>query len=87
MKTNECIFRQYNLILNFLIFIIELKLSFNHIINNIIELGGENFRYNRFSLNSKGDMIIDTTSNPGNNERKFFGLKKMVVHIFLMKII
>ena len=76
MKKNECIFRQYILILNFLIFIIELKWSFNHIINNIIELGGENFRYNRFSLNSKGDMIIDTTSNPGNNERKFFGLKK-----------
>ena len=47
-----------------------------NIINNIIYLGGENFRYNHFSLNSKGDMIIDTTAFPGNNERRFFGLKK-----------
>ena len=60
----------------FMVFIIETKFSFLNIINNIIYLGGENFRYNHFSLNSKGDMIIDTTAFPGNNERRFFGLKK-----------
>ena len=60
----------------FLLFLIVPKSSFQKLINNIIYLGGENFRYNHFSLNSKGDMIIDTTSFPGNNERRFFGLKK-----------
>ena len=60
----------------FLLFLIGPKFSFQKLINNIIYLGGENFRYNHFSLNSKGDMIIDTTAFPGNNERRFFGLKK-----------
>ena len=60
----------------FLLFFISTKFTFQKLINNIIYLGGENFRYNHFSLNSKGDMIIDTTAFPGNNERKFFGLKK-----------
>ena len=60
----------------FVVFLIEAKFSFQNIINNIIYLGGENFRYNHFSLNSKGDMIIDTSAFPGNKERRFFGLKK-----------
>ena len=60
----------------FVVFLIEAKFSFQNIINNIIHLGGENFRYNHFSLNSKGDMIIDTSAFPGNKERRFFGLKK-----------
>ena len=59
-----------------LFFLIGPKSSFQKLLNNIIYLGGENFRYNHFSLNSKGDMIIDTTAFPGNNERRFFGLKK-----------
>jgi hypothetical protein len=62
--------------IEFVVFLFEAKFSFQNIINNIIYLGGENFRYNHFSLNSKGDMIIDTTAFPGNNERRFFGLKK-----------
>ena len=62
--------------IEFMVFLIEAKFSFQKIINNIIYLGGENFRYNHFSLNSKGDMIIDTTAFPGNKERRFFGLKK-----------
>jgi hypothetical protein len=53
-----------------------INISYSQLINNIIELGGQNFRYNHFSLSSKGDMIIDTTAYPGNNERRFFGLKK-----------
>ena len=53
-----------------------INITFSQLINNIIELGGENFRYNHFSLSSKGDMIIDTSAYPGNNERRFFGLKK-----------
>ena len=53
-----------------------INITFSQLINNIIELGGQDFRYNHFSLSSKGDMIIDTTAYPGNNERRFFGLKK-----------
>ena len=66
----------YNLILKLIIFIFGIKQTIQQIINNIIELGGKDFRYNHFSINSNGDMIIDTTANPGNNERRFFGLKK-----------
>ena len=42
----------------------------------IIELGSNYFRYVRFSFNSKGDMIVDTSSNPETNKRIFYGLKK-----------
>ena len=42
--------------------------------NNIIRLSDDNFIYNHISINSKGDMIIDTSS-PTKGERKFYGLK------------
>ena len=67
---SHCLFQK------FFILILEIKLTLEYSINNIIELGGKDFRYNRFSLNIKGDMVIDTTAYPGNNERRFFGLKK-----------
>ena len=60
----------------FVILMLEMKFSFEKLINNIIELGGAGFRFSHFSLNSQGDMIIDTTAFPGNNERRFYGLKK-----------
>ena len=44
-------------------------------INITRPLGGEGFRYVRFSFNSEGDMILDTSSNPGTKERIFYGLK------------
>ena len=47
----------YNLLFNILIQILNINFSFSEIINNIIQLGGLNFRYSHFSLNSKGDMI------------------------------
>ena len=66
-----------NIFFNILILFLKIEFSFNALLlNNIIELGGEGFRFSHFSLNSKGDMIIDTTSFPGNNERRFYGLKK-----------
>ena len=46
------------------------------ILNNIINLGGDNFRYSHFSFNSNEDMIVDTSAFPVNQERRFFGLKK-----------
>ena len=45
-------------------------------LNNIISLGGQNLRYSRFSFNSNGDMVIDTTSFPVDENRYFFGLKQ-----------
>ena len=60
----------------FLLFMLQLlKFTFLDCIDNIIDLGGRNFRYNHFSYNSEGDMIIDTHSFPKNDERLFFGLK------------
>ena len=48
-------------------------------LDNIIRLGDENFRFIHFSSNLNGDMIVDTSKYPDNdepNERKFFGLRK-----------
>ena len=60
----------------FLFFILQLiKFTFLDCIDNIINLGGKNFKYNHFSFNSEGDMIIDSHSYPSSNERRFFGLK------------
>ena len=73
---NATIFTDYNLFLFLLILLFRKVFSIEELIDNIIQLGDENFRFNHFSLNSKGDMIIDTTAYPGNNERRFFGLKK-----------
>ena len=66
----------YILIFMLLNLSLRIRCSFSEKIDNIIQLGGRDFRYNHFSLNSKGDMIIDTTAYPGNNQRRFFGLKK-----------
>ena len=65
-----------NIFFHLFILFQKIEFSFNVLINNIIELGGEGFRFSHFSLNSKGDMIIDTTSFPGNNERRFYGIKR-----------
>ena len=75
-KKNGYAFSTNSLFLTLFILLLRIKLTFEQSINNIIELGGKDFRYIRFSLNTKGDMVIDTTAYPGNNERRFFGLKK-----------
>ena len=60
----------------YLFFILHLiKFTFLDCIDNIINLGGKDFKYNHFSFNSEGDMIIDSNSYPASNERRFFGLK------------
>ena len=51
-------------------------------LDNIIKIGTDNYRFVRFSLSSKGDMIVDSSSYPkygnGNEYQKkiFFGLKR-----------
>ena len=45
------------------------------LLNNIIRIGDNNFRYCHFSYNSYGDMFIDSSAYPISKERKFFGLK------------
>ena len=44
-------------------------------LDKIISLGGNQFKYSHFSFNSNGDMIIDSSTYPQTNERRFFGLK------------
>ena len=50
----------------------------SQILNKIIRLAGDPYRYSRFSFNSEGDMVIDTGAFPKKNVRKFFGAKKKV---------
>ena len=65
-----------------------IKLIFSEtLLNNIIRLGDGGFGYNHFSFNSDGDMIIDSEAYPISNERRFFGLKKMVDFILKIQII
>ena len=45
-------------------------------LNNIIEIGGLNYRYINFASYSNGDMIIETTSYPEDPKRCFYGFKK-----------
>ena len=53
-----------------------LKAGASQLLDNIIRLGNENFRYSHFNFNSNGDMVVDTSSYPVSTERRFFGLKK-----------
>ena len=45
-------------------------------LNNIIWIGDENYRYVNFAMFSNGDMIIETTNNPGTKKRIFYGIIK-----------
>ena len=45
-------------------------------LNNIIWIGEENYRYINLALFSNGNMIIETTNNPGTTKRIFYGMKK-----------
>ena len=57
------------------IILIQLIQNVSPEINNIILLSDNNFIYNHISINSEGDMIIDTSSS-SSGDRKFYGLKK-----------
>ena len=50
--------------------------SNSQLLNRIIKLGDHPYRYNHFSLNSEGDLIVDTEPYPFTYARKFFGIKK-----------
>ena len=51
-------------------------------LTNIIWIGEENSRFINFADYSNGDMIIETTSDPGNNKRIFFGLNSNGNYLF-----
>ena len=44
-------------------------------LTNIIWIGEQNSRFINFANYSNGDMVIETSSEPGNNKRFFYGLK------------
>ena len=48
----------------------------SQLLNYIIRLGNNPYRYNHFSINSEGDMVIDTVSYPLQKVRNFYGIKK-----------
>ena len=52
------------------------------LITNIIWIGDKDFRYINFANYSNGDMIIETTSYPGNSKRMFYGLKNNGEYLF-----
>ena len=59
-----------------IIFHSQIILSNSELLNHIIRLGDENYRYNHISFNMNDDMIIDTGAYPLENVRKFYGITK-----------
>ena len=45
-------------------------------LNNIIVIGDYDFRYVTFASYPNEDMVIETTSYPPKNTRKFYGIKR-----------
>ena len=69
-------YHYYYFYIKFLFILQSINIVIPNLLNNIIQLGGEKFRYSHFSFNSNGDMIVDTSSFPITKERRFYGLKK-----------
>ena len=67
------LFKFYSFLESICIF--QLIINVSPELNYIIRLSDNNFIYNHISINSKGDMLIDTSSS-SSRERKFYGLKK-----------
>ena len=59
-----------------IIFQLQILFSYSQLLNRIIRLADNPYRYNHFSFNSDGDMIIDIESYPVTKIRKFFGVTK-----------
>ena len=57
-------------------FLFGLKSTNSNILNQMIRLGDKNYRYNHFSFNSEGDLIMDIESFPISDKKYFFGIKK-----------
>ena len=69
-------FNKTIIIFTFLLFLIK-SISNTNILNNIVLVGDDNFRYVNFATNSQGDLYFATTQYPdGNNIRKFYVINK-----------
>ena len=74
-KINQQNYSLFYFLINLLILLNTFNLFISFELNNIRTLGENGFRYVRFSFNSEGDMVLDTSANPGTNKRIFYGLK------------
>ena len=70
-KHNKILFILFIIILNY-----QYLFTNSQVLDHIIKLGDHPYRYNHFSINSEGDLIIDTESYPLEKIRKFYGIKK-----------
>ena len=59
-----------------IIFLFKFCFTSSKILNKIIRLGDNPFRYNHFSFTEAGDMFVDTEDFPSSKIRKFFAIKK-----------
>ena len=59
-----------------IIFFFQFCFTSSKILNKIIRLGDNPFRYNHFSFTEAGDMFVDTEDFPSSKTRKFFAIKK-----------
>ena len=53
------------------------------LLNNIIIIAGQNYRYSHFSIDMNGDIVIDSTTYPESNTRSYYGITKNGKGFFL----
>ena len=77
--------KKCNIIFNnllLIIFLLGITSTNSQILNKIIRLADNPYRYNHISFNSEGDMVIDTEAYPVTKIRKFYGIKKNGAEFF-----
>ena len=70
-KCNLQLFLLFQILFHF-----KIIFSNSQILNRIIRIAEHPYRYNHFSTNKDGDVVIDTESYPLTKVRKFFGITK-----------
>ena len=63
---------------------IEIDLSINdtNYFNNIIKFNNKNYKSGKFTINNKGDLILELSDNNDINSRLFYGLTKEGRYLF-----
>ena len=77
--------KKYDILLNLLLIMILLMgiaYTNSQLLNNIIRLADNPYRYNHISFNAEGDMVLDIESYPVTKVRKFYGIKKNGAEFF-----
>ena len=74
-KHNQIIVNKNLFIISFLILLSFIKIIRTQELTSIITISDKDFKYINFANYSNGDMIVETSSDPYNQTRMFYGIK------------